>query len=108
MSCRAWRSRPRRLSKPVERLVQLVHLALFALDDESRRLFDVNFLYQVPIQERRLHVEVVHRPPTMCGNGEDEPHRLQACNRRKDFVEINAGAKTFFRQFFTQWFCSPQ
>jgi hypothetical protein len=28
----------------------------------------------------------------VCGDGEDEPRRLQACNRRKNFVKVNVGA----------------
>jgi len=76
---------PRRLAQAVERLAQAVHLVFFPGDGESRRLPHVDFLLQIAIEEGRLHVHVVDRPPFLSCQRED-PDRLHARHWRKRVI----------------------
>jgi hypothetical protein len=65
------------------------NISFLAGDDESRRLTDVHFLLQVPIQEHGFHIHVVDLPPFLSRQREEEAHKLHACNQSEDLIEIN-------------------
>jgi hypothetical protein len=62
---------------------------LFVSDDETRRLLDVDLL-QVTIQEHRFDVHMVHLPPLVRREGDEQAHRVQPSHQCEDFVVIDA------------------
>jgi hypothetical protein len=63
---------------------------LFASDDETRQLLDVDLLLQVTIQKCRFDVHMIHLSPLVHCEGDKQAHRVQPSHRREDFIVVNA------------------
>jgi hypothetical protein len=63
---------------------------LFASDDETHRLLDIDLLLQVTVQKCRFDVHMVHLPPLVHREGDEQVHRVQPSHRREDFVVVDA------------------
>lgn len=53
-------------------------------NDEVGRLFDVDFLDQLVIKEYRLDVHMVHMPPVLGGECQQQPHILNVDHMSED------------------------
>jgi hypothetical protein len=58
----------------VQHLPQLQHFVLLANDDEAHRLLDVDLLLWVAVQECRFDIYMVHLPPLMHREGDEQVH----------------------------------
>jgi hypothetical protein len=63
--------------QPVQCLPQLKHLLLLIDDDEAHRLLDTDLLLYVVIQEHRFDIHVVHLPPLVHHESDEQAHRVQ-------------------------------
>jgi hypothetical protein len=69
--------------------VQAQYFAGVVAVDETRWLADINFLAQLAVQKRHLHIHVVNLPLELSGDGEQQPDGIESSDRSKDFVEVN-------------------
>jgi hypothetical protein len=62
--------------QPVQCIPQFEHFVLLASDDEAPRLLDIDLLLQVAAQEHRFDVHMVHLPPLVRHEGDEQTHRV--------------------------------
>jgi hypothetical protein len=63
---------------------------LLASDNETRRLLDVDLLLLVAIQECSFDVHMVHLPPLVHREGDEQARRVQPSHRCEDFIIVDA------------------